>query len=70
MVEELKQEEKKADAKKIFGTIFKVLLGLAFLVLGVGAVIRWFVSLKIVFTGCIGLFLILAGIITLAIAKE
>jgi len=70
MAEELKQEEKKVDAKKIFWTIFKVVLGLAFLVLGVGAVIRWFVSLKIVFKGCIGLFLILAGIITLAIAKE
>ena len=70
MAEELKQEEKKVDAKKILWTIFKVVLGLVFLVLGVGAVIRWFVSLKIVFTGCIGLFLILAGIITLAIAKE
>lgn len=70
MAEELKQEEKKVDVKKILWTIFKVVLGLAFLVLGVGAVIRWFVSLKIVFEGCIGLFLILAGIITLAIAKE
>jgi len=70
MAEELKQEEKKADVKKIFGTIFKVVLGLVFLALGVGAVIRWFGSLKIVFEGCIGLFLLLAGIITLAIAKE
>jgi uncharacterized membrane protein HdeD (DUF308 family) len=70
MVEELKQEEKAQQAKNAFGTIFKVILGLAFLVLGVFAVIRWFESLKIVFTGCIGLFLILAGIITLAIAKE
>ena len=70
MAEELKQEEKKADAGKIFWTIFKVILGLVFLVLGVGAVIRWFICLKIVFGGCIGLFLILAGIITLAIAKE
>jgi flagellar basal body-associated protein FliL len=70
MAEELKQEEKKVDVKKILWTIFKVVLGLVFLVLGVGAVIRWFVSLKIVFEGCIGLFLILAGIITLAIAKE
>ena len=70
MAEELKQEEKKADAKNVLGTIFKVLLGLAFLALGLWAVIRWFDSLKIVFTGCIGLFLILAGVITLAIAKE
>jgi len=70
MAEELKQEEKKTDVKKIFGTIFKVVLGLVFLVLGVWAVISWFDSLRIVFKGCIGLFLILAGIITLAIAKE
>jgi len=70
MAEELKQEEKKADAGKIFWTIFKVILGLVFLVLGVWAVLHWFGSLKIIFKGCIGLFLILAGIITLAIAKE
>ena len=70
MVEELKQEEKKAEAGKVFWTIFKVILGLAFLVLGVGAVIRWLGSLMIVFKGCVGLFLILAGVITLAIAKE
>jgi len=70
MAEELKQEEKKVDVKKIFWTIFKVVLGLVFLGLGVWAVIYWLGSLKIVFKGCIGLFLILAGIITLAIAKE
>ena len=58
------------ETKKILSTIFKVVMGLVLLVLGVAAVIRWFDSLKIVFTGCIGLFLVLAGIITLAIAKE
>ncbi|MDD4939000.1 MAG: hypothetical protein PHE18_05025 [Candidatus Omnitrophica bacterium] len=70
MAEEIKQEEKKTDSKKLFWTAFKVILGLVFLVLGIAAVIRWFWALKIVFEGCIGLFLILAGIITLAIAKE
>lgn len=70
MAEELKPEEKTQEAKKVFGAIFKVVLGLALLALGVASVIRWFESLKIVFTGCIGLFLILAGLITLAIAKE
>jgi len=69
MAEEIKQEAK-TDGKKIFWTIFKVILGLVFLALGVGALIRWFGSLMMVFKGCIGLFLILAGIITLAIAKE
>lgn len=70
MAEEVKQEEKKLEVKKILGTIFKVILGLAFLVLGVLAVIRWWSSLLLVIKGCIGLFLILAGVITLAIAKE
>jgi hypothetical protein len=70
MAEEVKQEEKKADAKKIASTIFKVILGLAFLGLGVWAIIVWLKDLLLVIRGCVGLFLILAGIITLAIAKE
>jgi fatty acid desaturase len=70
MAEEVKQEENKQDAKKIFSTILKVLLGLVFLVLGLGAVIRWWQVLLLVIKGCIGLFLILVGVITLAIAKE
>jgi hypothetical protein len=70
MAEEVKQEETKVETKKVFWTIFKVILGLVFLALGALAVIRWFGSLIEVIKGCIGLFLILAGIITLAIAKE
>jgi len=70
MAEELKQEEKKPESGKVLWTIFKFVLGLVLLVLGIWAVIVWFDSLKIVFKGCIGLFLVLAGIITLAIAKE
>lgn len=70
MAEEAKQEEKKVEASKIFSTILKVILGLAFLILGVLAILRWWMYLKVVVLGCIGLFLILAGIITLAIAKE
>jgi len=64
------EEVKKVDAKKILSTVFKVVLGLAFLALGGLAIIRWLKDLLIVFKGCIGLFLILAGVITLAIAKE
>ncbi|MFA5411548.1 MAG: hypothetical protein WC321_06830 [Candidatus Omnitrophota bacterium] len=70
MAEELKQEEKKVDAKKMFSTILKVILGLVFLALGIALIMRWKWSLLIVIKGCIGLFLILAGVITLAIAKE
>jgi len=70
MADELKQEEKKVDAKKIFWTIFKVILGLVFLALGALAIYKWWGSLLVVVSGCVGLFLILAGIITLAIAKR
>jgi len=68
--DEVRQEEKKADAKKIVSTISKVILGLVFLALGIGAVIVWWQDLLTVVKGCVGLFLILAGVITLAIAKE
>jgi len=68
MAEDIKQE--KADGKKILPTIFKVILGLVFLTLGALAIIKWLPDLLCVVRGCVGLFLILAGIITLAIAKE
>ena len=58
------------EKKNILGTAFKVILGIAFIVLGVMAVVVWWSSLVDVFKGCVGLFLILAGLITLAIAKE
>jgi uncharacterized membrane protein HdeD (DUF308 family) len=70
MADEVKQEEKKVEAKKIMATILKVVLGVLLLILGVLAIFRWWSSLLIMVKGCIGLFLILAGIITLAIAKE
>lgn len=70
MVEEAKQEEKKVETSKVMATIFKVVLGLAFLLLGVLAILKWWIPLLTIVKGSIGLFLILAGIITLAIAKE
>lgn len=70
MAEEIKQEGCKAEGKKIFWTIFKVILGLVFLALGGLAIKNWWLDLLLVVRGCIGLFLLLAGLITLAIAKE
>ena len=72
MAEEVKQEEKKekVDAKKVASTLFKVILGLVFLALGIWAIIAWWRDLVLVIRGCIGLFLVLAAIITFAIAKE
>lgn len=70
MAEEVKQEEKKAQVSKVISTMLKVILGIVFLALGVLAILRWWPQLLMIIKGCIGLFLILAGIITLAIAKE
>lgn len=70
MAEEVKQEEKQVETKKTMSTIFKVILGLVFLALGVLAILRWWSLLLMIVKGCIGLFLILAGVITLAIARE
>jgi len=65
------QEEKKCcDVKKTLSTFFKVVLGLLFLVLGGLAILKYWKALLLIVKGCIGLFLILAGVITLAIAKE
>jgi hypothetical protein len=72
------QEEKKCcegeksccDPKKALATLFKVVLGLAFLVLGGLAVLKFWTELLAIIKGGVGLFLILAGVITLAIAKE
>ena len=65
MAEEIKKED-----KKTFSMVFKVVLGLVFLSLGALALIRWWQELLTLVKGGLGLFLLLAGIITLAIAKE
>jgi hypothetical protein len=68
MAEEAKKEG--AEKSKVFSTLLKVILGLVFLALGVLAILRWWKVLLLIVKGCIGLFLLLAGVITLAIAKE
>jgi hypothetical protein len=70
MAEDVKQEEKKENAKNVLSTIFKVILGLAFLAFGAWLVLKGWGYLLALIKGSVGLFFILAGIITLAIAKE
>jgi uncharacterized membrane protein len=72
MADEVKKEDKGAGAKKALSTVIKVLLGLVFL-LAAGYLLislEWWKESWIMVKGCLGPFLILAGLITLAIAKE
>ncbi|MDD4954689.1 MAG: hypothetical protein PHP17_01430 [Candidatus Omnitrophica bacterium] len=59
--------KKSPDATKMIG---KIILGIVFILIGLVALIRWWPHLWSLIRGCIGLFFILAGVITIAIAKE
>lgn len=64
---DVKEEKKPSGAGK---TMVKMLIGVVLIVLGLWAIIGWWPALITVFKGCIGLFLGLAGLIFIAIAKE
>lgn len=66
----MSQRAKETDSKKYFATFFKVILGLLFLGLGAWAILKWWSLLFMIIKGCLGPLLLLAGIITLIIAKE
>jgi cytoskeletal protein RodZ len=67
---EVSETKEKKKASETIKTIGKIILGVVFILLGLWAVIAWWKALWVVFKGCIGLFLILVGAITIAIAKE
>ena len=66
-VSEVKDDKKSSE---VFKTAIKMVIAIILFGIGVWAIIGWWRELWTVFKGCIGLFLILAGIITFAIAKE
>lgn len=72
MAEEVKEtkEPEKAEAGKGAKTLLKYVLGIALVAAGVGLVWAWRDDLLALVRGGLGLFLILAGAITIAIAKE
>ncbi len=67
MAEEIKE---KAESGKVAKIILKVILGIVLLVVGLVLVWLWREDLFTLFRGGLGVFLCLAGVITLAIAKE
>ncbi|MCM8770701.1 MAG: hypothetical protein NC936_02400 [Candidatus Omnitrophica bacterium] len=71
MAEEVKETEtKEKESKKILSTLLKVLLGIVFLALGIWAIVVWRYDFLVLVKGCVGPFLLLAALITFAIAKE
>jgi hypothetical protein len=67
------EEEKKESCccgGKGMATVTKVLVGLVLIVLGVFLCMRWLLALQMVIRACIGPFLILVGLVFIAIAKE
>lgn len=57
-------------AKNVGKMGLKVILGIVLLVLGVLAIVVWWQDLLVLIKGAIGIILILAGVVSLAIAKE
>lgn len=70
MAEEVKKQEGQTEGNKTFSTFLKVMLGIIFLILGLYSVVVLRSFILVIVKGCIGPFLILAGIVTLAIAKD
>lgn len=70
MAEEAKAQEEKKQGTGALKVIFKYLLGVLLCLVGVLLIIRWWAALLLVIRGCLGLFFILVGLITLAIAKD
>lgn len=72
MVEEA--NDKKVDGEKscyaCSKSSVKVIIGVVLIIIGLSAVISWLPNLLALLKGCIGLFLIMAGAIAIAIAKE
>ena len=66
MAEEAKKECCCVNPK----ALLKLILGVVIILLGIGLTIRFFWALKIMVAGCLGPFLVLVGLITVAIAKE
>lgn len=53
-----------------FNSLLKLVLGILVVLLGVFLTVRFFAILKLIIAGCIGPFLILVGLVIIAIAKE
>lgn len=73
--EQENQGDKELEAKNeptiaIPLSMVKLIVGVGLVILGLTAVLGWWEYLVVVIKGCIGIILILAGAVVIAIAKE
>ena len=66
------EEGKKEACSAMTGlkTIGKILVGVILILLGILLCLRWRLALLMLIKGCLGPFLILVGLVFIAIAKE
>lgn len=66
------EEEKKESCKysESLKTVGKVLIGVILIIIGAYLCLRWWWPLRALIQGCLGPFLILVGLVFIAIAKE
>lgn len=70
IAQEIEELEKEDKSREIYKTAFKLALGIVFILVGVVTWIGWRDFFIVLLKGCIGPFLIFAGVIAIAIAKE
>ena len=63
-------QAKEVKSSEVLKTVLKYVLGVVLVIIGIWAVISLWQSVWTVIKGCVGAFFILAGAITIAIAKE
>ena len=69
-MEEPAKPKRGVGMAKFLIVLLKVILGLIFLGLGAWAILKWWDFLLVILKGSAGLLLLLAGVITLVLAKE
>lgn len=64
------EKKDKKPASEVVKTVLKFILGIVFVAVGIFLAVHWWTHLRDLIKGCAGLFLVLVGLITIAIAKD
>jgi membrane-bound ClpP family serine protease len=64
------QMARKERCKVKLSVFLKLILGLVLVTAGVWAMMHWFYAIKVIAKGCIGVVLLLCGLVILGLARE